>query len=46
MARSTFDGPILSGDSRFGPIRTVGYTDLAQDFALNFANLGATTAMQ
>ena len=30
MARSTFSGPILSGDSRFGPARNVGYTDLAQ----------------
>ena len=40
MARSTFDGPILSGDSRFGPIRTVGYTDLVQEFAMNFASTG------
>ena len=40
MARSTFAGPILSGESRFGPIRDVGYTDLVQDFALNFANTG------
>ena len=40
MARTTFSGPILSGDSRFGPIRTVGYTDLAQNIDMNFANTG------
>ena len=38
MGRSTFEGPILSGDSRFGPIRDVGYTDLVQTAYLNFAN--------
>ena len=30
MGRSTFDGPILSGDNRFGALRNVGYTDLIQ----------------
>ena len=40
MARSTFSGPILSGDQRFGPIRNVGYTDLAQNIDMNFANTG------
>jgi hypothetical protein len=40
MARSTFTGPILSGDSRFGFIRDVGYTELVQNVQLNFANTG------
>ena len=31
MARSTFEGPILSGDSRFGPLRDVGYARLSQE---------------
>ncbi len=30
MGRSTFDGPILSGDNRFGPQRDVGPVLLAQ----------------
>jgi hypothetical protein len=37
MARSTFDGPILSGDNRFGPQRDVGYTDLFQQAFLDFS---------
>jgi hypothetical protein len=40
MARSTFAGPILSGNSRFGPVRDVGYTNLVQSVQLNFANTG------
>ena len=44
MARSTFEGPILSGDNRFGPFRNVGYADLAQSTALNIANTTANTA--
>jgi hypothetical protein len=40
MARSTFSGPILSGNSRFGSIRDVGYTELVQSVQLNFANTG------
>jgi hypothetical protein len=44
MARSTFDGPILSGDNRFGPFRNVGYAVLAQNTALNIANTTANTA--
>ena len=35
MARSTFEGPILSGDNRFGPFRNVGYADLAQSVGMN-----------
>lgn len=41
MARSTFDGPILSGDNRFGPLRDVGYTVLEQDCYVDLSN--ATT---
>jgi len=37
MGRSTFDGPILSGDNRFGPQRDVGYTDLVQTALLDFS---------
>ena len=40
MARSTFEGPVLSGDSRFGPLRNVGYTRLSQDCYIDFANTG------
>ena len=35
MARATFEGPILAGDSRFGPLRNVGYADLVQAADLN-----------
>lgn len=44
MARSTFDGPILSGDQRFGPFRNVGYADLAQSVGMNIATTTANTA--
>lgn len=44
MARSTFDGPILSGDNRFGPQRNVGYTVLAQSAQLTFTNSTPNTA--
>ena len=44
MARSTFDGPILSGDNRFGPLRDVGYTELAQAAYLDLTNSTANTA--
>ena len=37
MGRSTFEGPILSGDNRFGPVRDVGYTDLVQTALLDFS---------
>lgn len=38
MARSTFDGPVLSGDNRFGPLRNVGYTQLVQDVYIDLSN--------
>ena len=34
MARATFEGPILAGDNRFGPLRNVGYTDLVQETSI------------
>ena len=37
MGRSTFEGPVLSGDNRFGPLRDVGYTDLVQTALLDFS---------
>lgn len=37
MGRSTFEGPVLSGDNRFGPVRDVGYTDLVQTALLDFS---------
>lgn len=44
MGRSTFEGPILAGDSRFGPIRDVGYTDMVQTAFLDFSNTTPATA--
>jgi len=44
MARSTFDGPVLSGDNRFGPLRNVGYAMLAQHTDITLANTTANTA--
>jgi hypothetical protein len=38
MARSTFDGPIISGDNRFGPLRDIGYTVLEQDCYIDLSN--------
>jgi hypothetical protein len=43
MARSTFEGPILSGDNRFGPLRNVGYTMLAQHTDISLANTTPNT---
>ena len=44
MGRSTFEGPILSGDNRFGPLRNVGYTQLVQNIDLDLANSTAGTS--
>jgi hypothetical protein len=44
MARSTFEGPILSGDNRFGSLRDVGYVRLNQSAALTLTNTTANTA--
>jgi hypothetical protein len=45
MGRSTFEGPILSGDNRFGPLRNVGYAQLVQTADVSIANttLGTST---
>jgi len=44
MARATFDGPVLVGNNRFGPLRNVGYAVLSQTAALNFTNTTPNTA--
>lgn len=44
MARSTFDGPILSGDVRFGPLRNVGYAQLVNNVDLDFSNTTVGTS--
>jgi hypothetical protein len=44
MARSTFEGPILSGDSRFGALRDVGYARLSQECFIDLSNTTAGTA--
>ena len=44
MARATFEGPILSGDSRFGPLRNVGYADLVQSTTIVLTNTTNATA--
>jgi len=40
MARSTFEGPVLAGDNRFGPLRDVGYARLQQDCYIDFSATG------
>jgi hypothetical protein len=44
MGRATFEGPILSGDNRFGPLRNVGYSDLAQETSIVLTNTTLATA--
>ena len=45
MGRSTFEGPILSGDNRFGPLRNVGYARLSQNAVIDFSvTTGSGTA--
>jgi len=44
MARSTFEGPILSGDNRFGALRDVGYAVLEQDCYIDLSNSTLGTA--
>ena len=43
MGRSTFEGPVLSGDNRFGPFRNVGYDTLTQNGYLNLTNTSSNT---
>jgi hypothetical protein len=40
MARSTFEGPILAGDNRFGPLRNVGTARLSQNTLIDFSATG------
>ena len=42
MGRSTFEGPVLAGDNRFGPLRNVGSIELVQGADLNFANVSGS----
>jgi len=44
MARSTFEGPILQGNNRFGPLRNVGYVESVQSLFLDLTNVTAGTA--
>jgi hypothetical protein len=44
MARSTFEGPVLAGDNRFGPLRNVGNVMLAQHVDFSLANNTPGTA--
>jgi len=44
MARATFEGPILSGDNRFGPLRNVGYSQLVQNCDIDVSNTVAGTS--
>ena len=44
MARSTFDGPVLVGDNRFGALRNVGYAELVQGVTMVLTNTTPATA--
>jgi hypothetical protein len=44
MSRATFEGPILSGDRRFGSLRNVGYSQLVQNIDLDFSNTTVGTS--
>ena len=44
MARSTFEGPVLQGNNRFGPLRNVGYSVLTQSVVLDLTNVTNGTA--
>lgn len=44
MGRATFSGPIIAGDSRFGPVRDIGYVDLAQAANIVLTNTTSGTA--
>jgi hypothetical protein len=44
MARSTFEGPVLAGTNRFGPLRNVGYVDMVQNCDLVLTNANSNTS--
>ena len=37
MARATFEGPVLAGDNRFGPLRNVGSARLSQNAIVDYS---------
>lgn len=37
MSRATFEGPVLAGDNRFGPLRNVGYARLSQQALVDYS---------
>ena len=43
MGRATFEGPLLSGDIRFGALRNVGYSQLVNNVDLDLSNTTAGT---
>lgn len=45
MGRSTFDGPVLAGDNRFGPLRNVGYAQLNQYCDIDLSVVTNATAL-
>lgn len=44
MSRSTFSGPVLVGDTRFGAFRNVGYAELVQGVTMVLTNTTNATA--
>jgi hypothetical protein len=44
MSRSTFSGPVLVGDQRFGALRNVGTAELVQGISLSLSNTTPGTA--
>jgi hypothetical protein len=44
MGRSTFEGPVIAGDNRFGPFRNTGYMAMNQFAGLNIATTTPNTA--
>jgi len=44
MGRSTFEGPVLAGTNRFGPLRNVGYQQLVQNVDIDISNSVAGTS--
>jgi hypothetical protein len=44
MARSTFEGPVLAGNNRFGPLRNIGNVLLAQHVDISLPNVTPGTA--
>jgi hypothetical protein len=44
MGRATFEGPVLVGDNRFGPLRNVGYAELVQGVTMKLTTVTPNTA--